>query len=151
MRFRPANISLINRRHYLPRLPLTLSSIETNGQRTLTGHYISGKGMRSYDLNKHLNQLSSHSARDRPVLPKFRSAQVVVLCEARLNLAANFIAILRGRLLPAWLGWLAWMIAMVNLAFVPAMFFGSTRLSSTARSGGARRQRLQASSFAGYS
>jgi hypothetical protein len=26
MRFRPANISLINRRHYLPRLPLTLSS-----------------------------------------------------------------------------------------------------------------------------
>src|SRR5215469_4400517 len=28
MRFRPANISLINRRHYLPRLPLTLSSFE---------------------------------------------------------------------------------------------------------------------------
>ena len=28
MRFRPANISLINRRHYLPRLPLTLSSNE---------------------------------------------------------------------------------------------------------------------------
>jgi hypothetical protein len=26
MRFRPANISLINRRHYLPRLPLILSS-----------------------------------------------------------------------------------------------------------------------------
>jgi hypothetical protein len=26
MRFRPANISLINRRHYLPRLRLTLSS-----------------------------------------------------------------------------------------------------------------------------
>jgi hypothetical protein len=26
MRFRPANISLINRRHYLPRLLLTLSS-----------------------------------------------------------------------------------------------------------------------------
>jgi hypothetical protein len=25
MRFRPANISLINRRHYLPRLLLTLS------------------------------------------------------------------------------------------------------------------------------
>jgi hypothetical protein len=41
MRFRPANISLINRRHYLPRLRLTLSSIEKDDQRTLTGHYIS--------------------------------------------------------------------------------------------------------------
>jgi len=41
MRFRPANISLINRRHYLPRLLLTLSSFEKNDQRTLTGHYIS--------------------------------------------------------------------------------------------------------------
>jgi len=37
MRFRPANISLINRRHYLPRLLLTLSSIKKNDQRTLTG------------------------------------------------------------------------------------------------------------------
>jgi hypothetical protein len=41
MRFRPANISLINRRHYLPRLLLTLSSFGKNDQRTLTGHYIS--------------------------------------------------------------------------------------------------------------
>jgi hypothetical protein len=41
MRFRPANISLINRRHYLPRLLLTLSSFEKNDQRSLTGHYIS--------------------------------------------------------------------------------------------------------------
>jgi hypothetical protein len=41
MRFRPANISLINRRHYLPRLRLTLSSIEKNDLRILTGHYIS--------------------------------------------------------------------------------------------------------------
>jgi hypothetical protein len=41
MRFRPANISLINRRHYLPRLLLPLSSIEKNDQRTLTGHYSS--------------------------------------------------------------------------------------------------------------
>jgi len=41
MRFRPANISLINRRHYLPRLPLILSSNEKGDQRTLTGHYIS--------------------------------------------------------------------------------------------------------------
>jgi hypothetical protein len=32
---------LINRRHYLPRLLLTLSSIKCNNQRTLTGHYIS--------------------------------------------------------------------------------------------------------------
>jgi hypothetical protein len=46
MRFQPATISLINRRHYLPRLPLTLSSIEENAQRTLTGHYISGKSRR---------------------------------------------------------------------------------------------------------
>ena len=41
MRFRPANISLINRRHYLPRLLLTLSSNKKGDQRTLTGHYIS--------------------------------------------------------------------------------------------------------------
>ena len=41
MRFRPANISLINRRLYLPRLRLTLSSIEKKDHRILTGHYIS--------------------------------------------------------------------------------------------------------------
>jgi hypothetical protein len=41
MRFRPANISLINRRLYLPRLLLTLSSIEKDDHRILTGHYIS--------------------------------------------------------------------------------------------------------------
>ena len=45
MLFRPANISLIYRRHYLPRLLLTLSSIEKNDQRTLTGHYISTSGL----------------------------------------------------------------------------------------------------------
>ena len=45
MRFRPANISLINRRHYLPRLLLTVSSFEKNDQRTLTGHYISISGL----------------------------------------------------------------------------------------------------------
>jgi hypothetical protein len=42
-----------------------------------------------------------------------------------LFLSSSGFAILRGRLLPAWLGWLAWIIALVNLAFVPAMFFGS--------------------------
>ena len=41
MRFRPANISLINRRLYLPRLLLTLSSIEKDDHRIVTGHYIS--------------------------------------------------------------------------------------------------------------
>ena len=45
MRFRPANISLINRRLYLPRLRLTLSSSEKHDQRTLTGHYISIYGL----------------------------------------------------------------------------------------------------------
>jgi hypothetical protein len=45
MRFRPANISLINRRLYLPWLLLTLSSLEEKyDQRTLTGHYISIAG-----------------------------------------------------------------------------------------------------------
>jgi hypothetical protein len=44
MRFRPANISLINRRLNLPRLLLTLSSIEKDDQRILTGHYISMSG-----------------------------------------------------------------------------------------------------------
>ena len=49
MRFRPANISLINRRHYLPRLLLTLSS-KYNDQNNpsdlqiLTGHTISTSG-----------------------------------------------------------------------------------------------------------
>jgi hypothetical protein len=45
MRFRPANISLINRRLYLPRLLLTLSSIEKDDHRILTGHYISTDGL----------------------------------------------------------------------------------------------------------
>jgi hypothetical protein len=46
MRFRPANISLINRRHYLPRLLLTLSSKgkyknHFNDSKILTGsHHI---------------------------------------------------------------------------------------------------------------
>jgi len=48
MRFRPANISLINRRHYLPRLLLTLSSKyndknNPNDLQILTGHTISGE------------------------------------------------------------------------------------------------------------
>ena len=47
MRFRPANISLINRRHYLPRLLLTLSSKYNDKNnpsdlQMLTGHTISG-------------------------------------------------------------------------------------------------------------
>ena len=45
MRFRPANISLINRRLYLPRLLLILSSIEKDDPRILTGHYISMSGL----------------------------------------------------------------------------------------------------------
>ena len=49
MRFRPANISLINRRHYLPRLRLTLSSNFQNKNnlthvQPLTGHTISIDG-----------------------------------------------------------------------------------------------------------
>jgi hypothetical protein len=41
-----------------------------------------------------------------------------------LFLSASGFAILRGRLMPAWLAWLALLIALINLAFVPAMFFG---------------------------
>ncbi len=49
MRFRPANISLINRRHYLPRLLLTLSSKYNDKNnpsdlQLLTGHTISIDG-----------------------------------------------------------------------------------------------------------
>jgi hypothetical protein len=49
MRFRPANISLINRRHYLPRLLLTLSSKDDyknnpSDLQILTGHTISISG-----------------------------------------------------------------------------------------------------------
>jgi len=41
-----------------------------------------------------------------------------------LFLSASGLAVLRGRLMPAWLGRLASIIALINLAFVPAMFFG---------------------------
>lgn len=41
-----------------------------------------------------------------------------------LLLLASGFAILRGRFMPVWLGRLAWVIALINLAFVPAMFFG---------------------------
>lgn len=49
MRFRPANISLINRRHYLPRLLLTLSpkhddKNNLSDSQILTGHTISTSG-----------------------------------------------------------------------------------------------------------
>ena len=33
-------------------------------------------------------------------------------------------AILRTRIIPRWLGWAAWAIALVNLAFVPSIYFG---------------------------
>ena len=42
-----------------------------------------------------------------------------------LFLSASGMAILRGRLMPAWFGRLAWILALVNVAFLPSMFFGS--------------------------
>src|ERR1700691_5202974 len=41
-----------------------------------------------------------------------------------LFLSASGCGILRGRLMPAWLAWLAFLVALINVAFVPAMFFG---------------------------
>jgi hypothetical protein len=41
-----------------------------------------------------------------------------------LFLSASGMAILRGRLMPAWFGRSAWVLALVNLAFVPSIFFG---------------------------
>lgn len=41
-----------------------------------------------------------------------------------LFLFAAGITILRGRLMAAWLGRLAWILALINLAFIPSMFFG---------------------------
>jgi hypothetical protein len=41
-----------------------------------------------------------------------------------LFLSASGVAILRGRLMPAWFGRLAWVLALVNFAFLPTMFFG---------------------------
>ena len=61
MRFRPANISLINRRPYLPRLLLALSSIKKYDQRILTGHYISIDGwpvIRPEPVNECIGDLS---------------------------------------------------------------------------------------------
>ncbi len=43
---------------------------------------------------------------------------------ATLFLSAAGLAILRGRLMPAWFGRLAWILAAVNLAFVPSIYFG---------------------------
>ena len=42
-----------------------------------------------------------------------------------LFLSASGVVILRGRLMPAWFGRLAWILALVNLAFLPTMFFGA--------------------------
>ncbi len=41
-----------------------------------------------------------------------------------LFMSASGMAILRGRFLPAWSGRLAWALALVNLAFLPSIFFG---------------------------
>jgi hypothetical protein len=65
MRFRPANIRLINRRHYLPRLLLPLSSFKRNDQRTLTGHYISGKYRPQSSPNSKIRTLSDVDERCR--------------------------------------------------------------------------------------
>jgi hypothetical protein len=42
MRFRPANISLINRRQYLPRLLLTLSSKDENKNNPTDSQLLTG-------------------------------------------------------------------------------------------------------------
>ena len=70
MRFRPANISLINRRHYLPRLLLTLSSFEKNDQRILT---------RSLHITSVLPTTRAHR--------RFRSAEVCLVrtCDNRTH------------------------------------------------------------------
>lgn len=41
-----------------------------------------------------------------------------------LLLAAAGFALLRTGILPRWTGWTAYVIALLNLAFVPAMYFG---------------------------
>ncbi len=42
-----------------------------------------------------------------------------------LFLAAAALAVRRTRALPAWTAWLAWAFALVNLAFVPSLYFGT--------------------------
>ena len=56
LRFRPANISLINRRHYLPRLLLILSSNEKDDQRTLTGQRVSPARLERPQGDRHLRR-----------------------------------------------------------------------------------------------
>jgi hypothetical protein len=61
---------LINRRHYLPRLPLTLPSIETNAQRTLTGHYISGTSRGQYSGHRgHPKYQLGYDMAGKPKMP----------------------------------------------------------------------------------
>jgi hypothetical protein len=41
-----------------------------------------------------------------------------------LLLSASGMAISRGRFMPAWFGRLAWILSLINLSFVPSIFFG---------------------------
>jgi len=78
MRFRPANISLINRRHYLPRLLLTLSSKRQmqkphNDSKMLTGSThinfrIADDAPQSTSHHCWVHGISWHSMRIRPEL-----------------------------------------------------------------------------------
>jgi hypothetical protein len=63
MRFRPANISLINRRHYLPRLLLILSLKDNDKNnpsdlQILTGHTISTSGLSTTRSRASLDEAS---------------------------------------------------------------------------------------------
>ncbi len=83
MRFRPANISLINRRHYLPRLLLTLSSKYNDKNnpsdlQMLTGHTISG----TEDLWVRLKAVVAHMVeRLNEPESRFHASLVTNICD----------------------------------------------------------------------
>ncbi|WP_433201792.1 hypothetical protein ACQP1G_10965 [Nocardia sp. CA-107356] len=52
-----------------------------------------------------------------------------------LFLAASGLAVLRTSVLSHWIGWSAWMLALINVVFVPSLFFGNTPANFYAANG----------------
>src|ERR1700691_4343631 len=75
MRFRPANISLINRRHYLPRLLLTLSSKHENKNHANDSKILTG--------SHHINVRVAGNPTARMIEDQRQAVPVVARCAPR--------------------------------------------------------------------
>jgi hypothetical protein len=52
-----------------------------------------------------------------------------------LFFAAIGFAVLRTALLPRWVAWSAWVLALINVAFIPSLYFGNTPANFYAANG----------------